>query len=80
MFRPNIGPDSAWPAEIVHVEHFRVMQILRSTTDLDLKKSDMKQIFPDTAPENKCGAHIKEQTDERISQTTFVIQSCEAKR
>ena len=56
------------------------MQILRSRTDLNAKKSDIKQIFPDTAPQPKPPAHIKEQTDERISQTILRIQSNQAKR
>ena len=56
------------------------MQILRSRTDLGLKKSGMKQIFPDTARQPQAPAHIKEQTDERISQTIVRIQSSEAKR
>ena len=56
------------------------MQILRSRTDLARQKFDGKQIFPDTAPQPKPPAHIKEQTDERISQTIFRIQSNQAKR
>ena len=56
------------------------MQILRSRTDLSLKKYGMNQIFPDTARQPKPPAHIKEQTDERISQTIVKIQSSQAKR
>ena len=56
------------------------MQSSHSRTDLGLKKSGMKQIFPDTAPQPKPPAHVKEQTDERISQTIVRIQSSEAKR
>ena len=56
------------------------MQILRSRTDLGLKKSGMKQILPDTARQPQPPAHIKEQTDERISQTIVWIQSNQAKR
>ena len=55
------------------------MQILPSPTDLDPRKFDPKQICPDTAPQPKHQAHIKKETDERISQTIFGIQSCEAK-
>ena len=80
--RKNQRSPSDWAslAKIFHIEHFRAMQILRSPTDLDGRKFDTKQIFPDTAPQPKPQAHIKEQTDERISQTIFGIQSCEAKR
>ena len=56
------------------------MQIPHSRTDLGVKKSDTKQIFPDTAPQPKPPANIKEQTDERISQTIFSIPSNQAKR
>ena len=56
------------------------MQILRSQTDLSAKKSGMKQIVPDTARQPQPPAHIKEQTDERISQTIVRIQSNQAKR
>ena len=41
---------------------------------------DVKQIFPDTARQPQPPAHIKEQTDERISQTIVRIQSNQAKR
>ena len=40
----------------------------------------MKQIFPDTARQPRPPAHIKDQTDERISQTIFRILSNLAKR
>ena len=56
------------------------MQILRPRTDLGLRKFDVKQIFPDTARQPQPPAHIKEQTDERISQTIVRIQSNQAKR
>ena len=56
------------------------MQFLRSRTDLDRRKFDVKQIFPDTARQPKPPANIKEQTDGRISQTIFRIQSNQAKR
>ena len=56
------------------------MQFLRSRTDLDPRKFDVKQIFPDTARQPQPPAHIKEQTDERIPQTIFRIQSNQAKR
>ena len=56
------------------------MRILRSRTDLGLQKSGVKQIFPDTARQPQAPAHIKEQTDGRISQTIFRIQSNQAKR
>ena len=56
------------------------MQISHSRTDLKTKKSGMKQIFPDTARQPQAPAHIKEQTDERISQTIVRIQSNQAKR
>ena len=61
-------------------EHSRGMQILRSLTDLSPKKTGMKQIFPDTARQPRPPAHIKEQTDERISQTIVRIQTNQAKR
>ena len=80
--RKNQRSPSDWAslAKIFHIEHFRAMQILRSPTDLDLKKSDMKQIFPDTTPQPKCQAHIKAQTDGRISQTIVRIQNYDRKR
>ena len=56
------------------------MQLLRPRTDLELHKFDTKQIFPDTARQPQPRAHIKEQTDERISQTIVRIQSNQAKR
>ena len=56
------------------------MQILRSRTDLDPKKSGMNQIFPDTVRQPKPPTHIKKQTDGRISQTIVGIQSNQAKR
>ena len=56
------------------------MQILRSRTDLGRRKFDVKQMFPDTAPQPQPPTHIKEQTDGRISQTIVKIQSREAKR
>ena len=56
------------------------MQILHSQTDLGVHKFDVKQIFPDTARQPQPPAHIKEQTDERISQTIVRIQSNQAKR
>ena len=56
------------------------MQFLRPRTDLDGRKFDVKQIFPDTARQPQAPTHIKEQTDERISQTIFRIQSNQAKR
>ena len=56
------------------------MQFLRSRTDLDGRKFDVKQIFPDTARQPKPPPHTKEQTDGRISQTIFRIQSNQAKR
>ena len=56
------------------------MQILRPRTDLDLQKFGVKQMFPDTARQPQPPAHIKEQTDERISQTIVRIQSNQAKR
>ena len=56
------------------------MQKLRPRTDLDATNFDMKQIFPDTARQPQPPAHIKEQTDERISQTIVRMQSNEAKR
>ena len=45
-----------------------------------MRKFDPKQIFPDTAPQPKHQAHIKEQTDGRKSKTIVRIQSSEAKR
>ena len=48
--------------------------------DLDAKKIDVKQIFPDIPLITNCGTHTKEQTDGRISQTIFKHQSSEAKR
>ena len=56
------------------------MQILRPRTDLDVKKSGMKQIFPDTARQPQPPAHTKEQTDELISRTIDRIQSNQATR
>ena len=56
------------------------MQIPQSRTDLDPRKFDVKQIFPDTARQPQPPVHIKEQTDERISQTIARIQSNQAKR
>ena len=56
------------------------MQFLRPRTDLNAHKFDVKQIFPDTARQPQAPAHIKEQTDGRISQTIFRIQSNQAKR
>ena len=53
---------------------------MRPRTDLVGRKFDMKQIFPDTARQPKAPPHIKEQTDGRISQTIFRIQSNQAKR
>ena len=55
------------------------MQIPHSRTDLDPRKFDVKQIFPDTARQPQ-PPHIKEQTDGRISQTIVGIQSNQAKR
>ena len=51
------------------------MQILRSTTDLALQKSHIKQIFLCQARYLQAQTHHEEQTDERISQTIFGIQS-----
>ena len=56
------------------------MQFLRSRTDLEWPKFDVKQIFPATARQAHPPAHIKEQTDERISQTIVRIQSNRATR
>ena len=56
------------------------MQFLRSRTNLESNKCDTKQIFPDTARQPQAPAHIKEQTDGRISQTILRIQSNQAKR
>ena len=56
------------------------MQFLRSRTDLGRRKFDVKQIVTDSARQPQPPAHIKEQTDERISQTIFRIQSNQAKR
>ena len=56
------------------------MHFLRSRTDLGLHKFDVKQIFPDTARQPQPPAHIKEQTDGRISQTILRTQSNQAKR
>ena len=56
------------------------MQISRPRTDLGPHKFDVKQIFPDTVRQPRPPAHIKEQTDGRISQTIFRIQSNQAKR
>ena len=56
------------------------MQFLRPRTDLNAHKCDVKQIFPDTARQPQLPVHIKEQTDERISQTIFRIRSNQAKR
>ena len=56
------------------------MQILRSRTDLDATNFGVKQMFPDTARQPRPPAHIKEQADERISQTIVGIQSNQAKR
>ena len=56
------------------------MQILRPRTDLGPHKFDTKQIFPDTARQPQPPAHIKEQTDGRISQTIVRIQSNQATR
>ena len=56
------------------------MQIPHSRTDLGVQKSGVKQIFPDTARQPQPPAHIKEQTDGRISQTIFRIQNNQAKR
>ena len=56
------------------------MQFLRSRTDLDRRNFDVKQILPDTAPQPKPPAHLKEQADGRISQTILRIHSNQAKR
>ena len=80
--RKNQRSSSDWAslAKIFHIEHFRAMQILRSPTGLGRHKFDTKQIFPDTAPQPKPQAHIKEQTDGRIPQTIVRIQSYDRKR
>ena len=49
-------------------------------TDLDPKKSHVKQIFPDTTPGPKCPANISVQTDGRISKTIVRILSRKRKR
>ena len=72
MFRCS-STEKAVPAKIVHVEHFPFMQKSRPPTDLDPKES--KQIFPDTAPQQKTQAHTTEQTAGRTSQTIFKIHS-----
>ena len=56
------------------------MRILRSATDLDLKKSHVKQIFLDQARYLQAQTHHEEQTDERISQTIVRIQRNQWKR
>ena len=71
-FSAREGP----PASIFH-ENFEIPDFM---TDLDPAKSHVKQIFPDTAPRPKCQANMSLQTDGRISQTIFRIQSYEAKR
>ena len=67
-------------AKISPFQLLRGMLFLRSRTDLVVQKSGAKQIFPDTARQPKPPAHIKEQTDGRISQTIVMIQSNQAKR
>ena len=56
------------------------MQILRSATDLDARKFDIKQFFLDQARHLQARTHNEEQTNGRISQTIVRIQSREAKR
>ena len=48
--------------------------------DLESRKFGIKQIFLDQARYLQAQTHHEEQTDERISQTIFGIQSCDAKR
>ena len=79
-FCRRCSSERAVPAKILPFEHSRGIHILRSRTDLAPHKFDVKQIFPDTARQPQPPAHIKEQTDERISQTIVRIQSNQAKR
>ena len=54
--------------------------ILVPLTDLEDAKYHVQEFFWDTAAQPQASAHIKAQTDGRISQTIFGIQSKEAKR
>ena len=56
------------------------MRILRSATDLDGRKFDIKQIFLDQTRYLQARTHHEEQTDERISQTIVRILRYQAKR
>ena len=56
------------------------MRILRSATDIDPPKSDLKQIVLDQARYLQAQTHREEQTDGRISQTIFSIQKYQATR
>ena len=67
-------------AKRLHFEDFPTMQKSRPRTDLDGRKFDVKQIFWSTARQPKPPAHIKEQTDGRISKTIVGIQSSDHKR
>ena len=79
IFRAS-SSEKATPVKNSSFLRLRAMQLLRSRTDLDLRKFDIKQICPDTARQPQPPAQIKEQTDERISQTIFTIQSNQTKR
>ena len=58
----------------------KILQKHVFTTDLDSQKFDVEQIFRDTTAQPHASTHIKAQTDGRILQTIFGIQSCEPKR
>ena len=85
-FADTLGiPKNACVDSARDFRHFRTRHETtprKAPTNLDLgrRKFDVKQIFPDTARQPKVPAHIKEQTDGRISQTIFRIQSNQAKR
>ena len=79
IFRAS-SSGNAGPAKISSFQRLRAMHVLRSQTDLGLQKCGVKQIFPDTARQPRPPTNNKEQTDGRISQTIFRIQSNQAKR
>ena len=62
------------------ISEIDILQKIMSITDLEAAKSHVEQIFPDTAAKPRIPAHIKAETDGRISQTIVRIQNNEPKR